>query len=303
MSVSGLKPKFSAFLSASTDPDDRKIVEWFSSLLKEFDIEPIFATHFPEPRPPQDKIEDFIRKSNMFFAVLTRRDKIEGKNLWIGPEWVQNEIAMAHTLRKPIALFVEQHVQIDRSIGPYITDYVLFDRNKLNSIRAKAERFIKALCDRVDTRTRPSVEEETIDQAIVEETEEGWIASTIIDAARRILLLRCGRLDVSLKRFYVIVLLLLSIPSYFAYDYLLGTKIAGYWGGAISFAAIIIMILILYLAATTRCKKCKSYFSERPKPIAYEDLKKFPKLPQNRKLLKFICEVCGNVRYDTRERQ
>lgn len=272
-------------------------------MLKESEIEPIFATHFPEPRPPQDKIEDFIRKSDMFVAVLTRRNKIEGKNLWTGPQWVQNEIAMAHTLRKPIALFVELNVQIDRSIVPYITDYVLFDRNKLNSIRTKAERFIKALCARVDTRVYPSVEQKAIDQTIVEETEEEWIAGTIINAARRILLWRYGRLDVSLKKFYIIVLFLLSIPSYFAYDYFFGEKITGYWGGVINLAAIIIMILILYSAAITRCKKCKSYFSERPKPITYGDLKRFPNMPQNRKLLKFTCKVCGNVRYDTRERQ
>lgn len=290
-------------MSASTDPDDKELVEWFSSLLEEFEIEPVFAAHFPEPRPPQDKIEDFIRKSDMFVAVLTRRNKVEGKNLWTGPEWVHIEIAMAHTLKKPIALFVEENVQIDRSIGPYITDYVRFDRKKLDSIRTKAERFIKALSDKVNGRTRPSAEQDAIDQTIVEETEEGLIESTIIVAARRILLWRYRRLDVSLKKFYIIALLLLIIPLYFTYDYLLGTKIAGNLGGSISIAAVVIMIIILYMAGITRCHECNSYFSERPKPITYGDLKKFPDLPKNRKLLKYVCEVCGNIRYDTRERR
>lgn len=298
-----MKPRFSAFLSASTDPSDKAVVSWFLDRLREFEIEPIFATHFPEPRPPQEKIEDFIRKSDMCIAVLTRREKIEGKNLWTGPEWVQNEIAMAHTMKKPIALFVEKSVQIDRSIGRYITDNVLFDRDKLYLVKTKAERFIKALCDRVNTLARRSEGREAIDQTIVEEAEEGWFESTIIAAAREVLLWRYGRFDVSLKRFYIVVLLLLLIPSYFTYDYFLGSRITGLWGGAISLGAIVIMVLVLYLAANTRCKRCKSYFSERSRPITYGDLNKFPNLPQNRKLLKFGCEVCGNVRYDTMERQ
>lgn len=298
-----MNPKLSAFLSGSTDLVDKELVEWFSNLLEDLEIEPIFATHFPEPRPPQDKIQDFIRKSDIFVAVLTRRNKIEGKNLWTGPEWVQNEIAMAHTMKKPIALFVEKGVQVRRSIGQYITDIVRFDRNKLDSIRTKADRFVKALCDRVDALTPSHAEEKTVDQTVVDEAEEGLFEATIIDAARRILLWKCGRLDVSLKKFYISVLLLLAIPSLFVYDYFFGSKITGSLGAAIGLAVIIIMGLILYLTVTTRCKKCNSYFSDRTKPITYGDLKKFPNLPENRKLVKKVCEVCGNPRYDTIERQ
>jgi hypothetical protein len=301
MSVLSLKPKFSAFLSASTDPDDKEVVRWFSDLLEEFNIEPIFATHHPQPRPPQEKIEALIRKSDMFVAVLTRRDKIESRNLWTGPEWIQNEIAIAHTLRKSIALFVEEKVQVDRSMVPYIADYVLFDRKKLDSIRNRAERFVKALYDGTSLHAGSLPEEEVIDQTIVEEAEESWIDRTIIDAGRRVILWRYGRLDISLRRFYIVTLLLLLIPSYFAYDYFVGTKIAGNWGGTISLTAIIIMILILYTAVATRCRKCKSYFSERSHPITYGDLKRFPKLPKSRRLLKYVCEVCKNVRYDTKE--
>jgi hypothetical protein len=297
-----LKPRFSAFLSASTDPNDKKVVKWFSNLLEEFDIEPIFATHYPQPRPPQEKIEDFIGKSDMFVAVLTRRDKIEGKNLWTGPEWIQNEIAIALTLKKPIALFVEERVQINRSIVPFIGDHVPFHRRKLDSVRNRAERFIMALCDEIETHVRPLPKEKVIDQTIVEESEESMIDRIIIDTGRRVLLWRYGRLDVSLRRVYIVTLLLLLIPSYFAYDYFVGIKIAGYWGGTISLLVIIIMILILYAARATRCRECKSYFSERSHPITYGDLKKFPELPKNRKLLKYVCEVCGNIRYDTKER-
>jgi len=107
----------------------------------------------------------------MFVAVLTRRDKIESKDLWTGPDRVQNEIGIAHTLEKPIALFVEEKVQVDRSIVPYIADYVLFDRKKLDSIRNRAERFVKALRDGISPHVGSLPEEKVIDQTIVEEAE------------------------------------------------------------------------------------------------------------------------------------
>lgn len=296
------KLTISCFLSASASPDDREIVDWFSDLLKKFEIFPVFATNHPEPRPPPEKIEDLIRKSDMFIAVITRRTKIEKKDSYIGPEWVQNEIAMAHTLKKPIAIFVEEKVQFDQSIVPYITDYVRFNRNDLNSILNKAKAFILAMFNKIKNVKSSLKEASVIDDTIVEETEEGLIERTIIKLVRKVIISKYGTLKVSLKGFYITDLVLIIFPSYFVYDYFIGTKIFGIWGGIIGLIFLIVLISIPFWIERTRCNKCKSYFSERPRPITYGDLKKFQDLPQNRKLLKFECEVCGNTRYDTIER-
>ena len=86
---------YSAFGSAGSEQQDARVISWFFEILRKHDVEPIFATNLPEPRPPLEKIKDLIQKSGLFIAVLTKRDKIEGKNLWKGPDWVQNEIGFA----------------------------------------------------------------------------------------------------------------------------------------------------------------------------------------------------------------
>ena len=295
-------PKIYCFLSISEDLNDKEIRTWFSFLIKDAGINPVFATHYLEPRPPKDKIMDLIQKSDIFIAVITRREKIEGKELWTGPEWIQNEIAIAHTMKKPIAIFVEDKIDISRSIGPLITDYVRFNRESLENIRVETEKFIQSLCEIVSTKIYSKDEKNKIEETIVEDTEESGIENILINMGRIIILWKYGRLDVSLKIYYTIIILLMLIPSYFIYDYFMGDKILGVWGVIISLILDILMISLISLPGNTRCRNCHSYFSERQRPILYKDIKKFPDLPKNRRLLKYECEVCGNIRYNTIEK-
>lgn len=303
-----MKTDFCAFLSASTDLKDKRIVEWFSDLLIEYKITPLFAVHIPEPRPPQEKIRNMIEKSDMTVAILTRRDKIEGRNLWTSPEWVQDEISIAFTLNKPIAIFVEEGVRIDRSISPFITECVRFRRGSLSAVQDKAKRFIRALRTEVKHIRENSDEdkkiaiEDIVKNTIVEDVDESLLGRTIIRVARKIILGRYGKLNVSLRIFYVASLVVGVILSYLIYDFIYGTKFIGNLGAAISIVIGILLVSTVYIALNTRCKHCESYFSEIQKPVTYSDALKFPELPKSRKLLKFVCEVCKNVTYDTEER-
>jgi hypothetical protein len=298
-----LKSQLTAFLSVSADPIDAKVGNWFSNLLRRFDVNPILATELPEPRPPPEKIRNFIQKSDMFVGVLTRREKVEGKNLWKAPNWVQDEISMAYTLKKPMAIFVEKDVQTDRSIGPFLVDYVSFDRKNLASVKARAEKYIEALRDRVGQPTYTQAEEDEINRTIVDDVEESILDNTIVKLGRTILLKRYGRLDVSLKNFYAVSAVLLFAMSYIIYDFIYGIKILGTIGAVVAMAIIVIILSTISLAASTRCRKCGSYFSERQKPVTYADIQKFGKLPENRRLLKFVCEVCRSIRYTTEEKK
>jgi hypothetical protein len=297
-----MSKKVSAFLSASAERTDREIVEWFSSLLKEYNIEPVFAADHPEPRPPQEKIEDFIRKSDMFIAVVTRRDKIKNKkNLWRGPVWVQNEISIAHTLKKPIAVFVEEGVQLEPSIAPFITDCVTFDRHDMVSVGDKAKSFIEALCKKVGSGVSAPIKDETVDNTIVENPAEGLFETVIARTGRAILLWRYGKLNVSLRSFYAFAIVVTLILGYIGYDSIFGTKTLGSTG-SVALAVAIIIIVIVAVTESSRCKKCKSYFSKAAASITYGDLKKFADLPKEKVLLKYVCNSCGDTFYHTKER-
>lgn len=302
----GTENKVCAFLSASAEQADREVVEWFLNLLKEYNIQPIFAADRPEPRPPQEKIREFIRESDIFVAVVTKRDKIEGKNLWKGPVWVQTEIGMAYTLQKPIAIFVEKSVQLEPSIAPFITDCISFDRRNLELIRKKAESFVEALLSEVRSKSQkqPSlIENSRVDETIVEGPEEGVFSTAVMGTGRRILLWRFGKLDTSLRNFYVFSTVVILILSYVGYDSLFGTKILGPTAGSASIAIAILFLLIVGMTWESRCKKCHSYFSVMGAPVTYGDIKKFPKLPKNKILVKRVCKVCGETSYHTTSRE
>ena len=293
-----MKRQIQAFISASSEQQDRKVVGWFSRILNKHDVEPIFATKSPEPRPPDDKIKDFIQKSDVFVAIITRRDKIEGKNLWRGPEWVQNEIGMAVQQEKPLVLFIEEGIDPNEGIGHWKTEYVVFDRQNLRKIRVNAEKLIEALKKEVAN----VVETQAIEEAIIEEPAASSLADDFIKVGRFLIMRIYGRLDVNLWKIYL-MLALLSIPSaYFVYDYIMGYKIVGLWGYVVCLLILIVSVAFVSSAEGTKCKKCGSYFSVREKPVLASDIRKLPRIPDTRRYHKWMCDVCGDVRYKARGR-
>ena len=288
-----------SFISASGKQKDRKVVDWFSKMLRKHEVEPVFATDHPEPRPPAEKIKEYIRKSDLFIAILTRRDKIEGKNLWKGPDWVQNEIGMAVQQKKPFALFVERGVDPSQGIGPSETEYVIFDRGKLPRIKAKTEKMIEALKKEVASK----VENQTIEDAVIEEVVTSSLAEGLTSIGRSLINGIYGRLNVSLRMIYLIIALVSVPPAYFVYDFLYGNKIIGPWGNAFCLVVLIILVSFVASAEGTRCKNCKSYFSLIERPVLASDIAKLLKIPDSRRYHKWRCDVCGETKYKAIDRK
>lgn len=119
----------SCFLSCSFDEKDQPLFDMFHNILTALEFE-INTAKTPEAKPPVEKIRDLIQKSDTMVVVVTRRHQVEGKDEWIGPQWVQSEIGMAYESQKPIAIFIETGIKSE-GIVPEIADYVKFDRTDL----------------------------------------------------------------------------------------------------------------------------------------------------------------------------
>jgi hypothetical protein len=295
-----MRRQISAFVGASTYEQDKQVVKWFSEILRKHDVEPIFAADYPEPRPLPDKIKRLISKSDFFIAIITRRDKIEGKKLWKGPVWVQNEIGYAIAEKKPIFLFFEEGIDPEEGIGSWDTEYRVFNRNKLRKIRSETEKIIESLKKEVAEKVKA---ETATEEAIIEEAESTSLDEGIITIGRFLVESLYGRLDVSLMKVYAI-LLLLSIPaSYFVYDFIYGNKIVGPWGGTLCILILILFIIFVSSAEGTKCKKCKSYFSMRERPVLASDIAKLTRIPDTRRYHKWVCDVCGETKYKAGDRK
>lgn len=132
-----------AFLSCSLSEQDRSVATWFADVLQALEFE-VLAGDMPEPRGPAEKVLDMIRGSDVVVAILMRRDKIEGKDAWRPPEWVENEMGMAYEAAKPVAIFVEEGVDV-AGLGPLISQYERCDRRNLAESVPRIVRYLVTL--------------------------------------------------------------------------------------------------------------------------------------------------------------
>jgi hypothetical protein len=184
----------------------------------------------------------------LFIAILTKRDKVEGKDLWKGPDWVQNEIGFAIGKEKPFSLFVEEGIDPNQGIGHWETDNVVFNRRNLRKISSKTEKIIEALKNQVAER----VETRTTEEAIIEEPEASTFDENIITVGRFLIEGLYGRLDVSLWKIYTFLLLVSILSAYFVYDYIYGYKIVGLWGDVFCLALLIVSAMFVSSAEVTQ---------------------------------------------------
>jgi hypothetical protein len=133
----------SCFLSCSFDEKDQSLFDLFHDILTALEFE-VNTAKRPEAKPPAEKIRNLIQKSDTMVVVITRRHPIEGKDEWIGPQWVQSEIGMAYESQKPIAIFIESGIKSE-GIVPEIADYIKFDRNELISSIPNILRYLVSL--------------------------------------------------------------------------------------------------------------------------------------------------------------
>lgn len=292
-----MRMTYRVFLSASAHKEDKRVIEWFKDLLQDYDFVPIFATDIPQPIPPQDKIKSLIRDSNGFVGVLTRRQKIEGKEYWKGPDWVQNEVGMAFDSDKPIMMFIEKGVN-DKGITNRVTDYVLFDRNNLEESEKEIIKALRNLRHFMDMEYKEyDVDIRKLGDPL---TNLDW---AIIQAGKWLLRKKYDRLDVSLKKPFILLTLFSFVPIFLVYDYFFGSKIVGVYGLFFCLIVAIPIYVAIGLSLNSRCEKCKSYFSLDEKPLKTSDLRYVSQFIPDNEVKRVECEVCGHFYYGYRPKK
>lgn len=289
-----MRMTYRVFLSASAHKEDKRVIEWFKDLLQNYNLVPIFAADIPQPRPPQNKIKSLIRDSNGFIGVLTRRQKIEGKEYWKGPDWVQNEVGMAFDADKSIMMFIEKGVD-DRGITNRVTDYVLFDRNNLEESEKEIRKALRNFRHFLDM----GFKEHDVDIRKLGDplTNLDW---AIIQIGKWLLKRKYKRLDVSLKKPFIFLALLSLIPIFFVFDYFYGSKFVDLSGVIILSVIALLIYVPIGLSFRSRCKECNSYFSLDETPLKTSDLKYVSQFIPDNEVNRVECEVCGHFYYGYR---
>lgn len=289
-----MKMKYRVFLSASARKEDKQVIEWLKYLFKCNNLVPIFAPDIPQPRPPHDKIRSLIQNSNGFIGVLTKRQKIEGTKFWKGPDWIQNEVGIAFDANKPIMMFIEKGVD-DNGITRRVTDYVVFDRNNLKESEADIRKALRNFQQFMDMEFKEhDVDIRKLGDAL---SDLEW---SIIQFGKWILKRKYNRLDVSLKKPFIILTAIALVFLVLGIDYFVGLKIVGLYGAVISLAVVIVIYLGIGLALHSRCVECHSYFSLHEKSLKTSDVKYVSQFIPDNEVKRVECEVCGHFYYGYR---
>ena len=72
---------FKAFLSCSLAEEDKEIRDFFSEVIRSFDIEPL-VYDYQEIGRVTDKVKEHIMQSDCVVAIVTRKQKIEDTDYW-----------------------------------------------------------------------------------------------------------------------------------------------------------------------------------------------------------------------------
>jgi hypothetical protein len=141
-------PRFpKCFLSGSFSQEDKTVFEWFRKIAEAVELEVITGEE-PSVSPLAETVKSLIRDSDGFIALLTRRDKIEGSAEWRPPTWVEQEIALAYSMNKPMTVFVEKGVKVE-GLDPHVAKYERFAREDLSAAAPTAVRYLTELKNRL----------------------------------------------------------------------------------------------------------------------------------------------------------
>ena len=90
-------------------------------------------------------------------------------------------------------------------------------------VQDKAERVIRALKSEAG-QSRKLSDEDAVKKTIVEDVDESFFEGIVIKAARKLVLRKYGKLNVSLKNSYLASFSVSAFLSYFVYDFIYGAK-------------------------------------------------------------------------------
>lgn len=125
----------SAFVGHSFLPQDKEIVLFIKDILKEMQVN-CSTGEKAEATQIQDKVKRRIKAADFFVGIFTRREKIEGKDLWTTTEWVQEEMSFAAANAKRVVIIREEGIaDFGGMQGPL--EYIEFGRKKLHEAAIK----------------------------------------------------------------------------------------------------------------------------------------------------------------------
>lgn len=119
----------------------------------------------------------------------------------------------------------------------------------------------------------------------------------IIQAGKWLLRRKYGRLDVSLKKPFILMTLFSFIPLFFVCDYFFGLRIVDVYGSLLCLIIAMLMYVAIGLSLRSRCENCRSYFSLDEKPLKTSDLKHVSQFIPDNEVKRIQCEVCGQFHY------
>ena len=131
-----------AFLSASFDDEADLVVRWFCELSRALGFQVIWLKEFAEPRPPAEKVREYLKKADCLIQILTQDVDTKAKDRG----WIGNEIAWSVTDhgKGRQALFVERGLKAT-GIAREITESVEFDRSRLHEVAPRAVAYLMKL--------------------------------------------------------------------------------------------------------------------------------------------------------------
>jgi hypothetical protein len=107
---------YKAFLSCSFAPEDERLRTFFKELVEALHFQ-CEVYDYQEIGSLSSKIKEQIVRCDCLIAIVAKREKIEGSNLWSCSDWVHDELALANAYQKPIAIFCEKDVKIEGLIA------------------------------------------------------------------------------------------------------------------------------------------------------------------------------------------
>jgi hypothetical protein len=138
------KQQVTAFFAHSFDKKDKDLVGYFDCIFSEIGINVHSAdSTWPGTRVPV-KIRNMIDNTECFIALITKRDRIQGKKLgWGTSTYVISEIGYAVSRNKPIVIYKEKDVECQTIAGDI--EYVEFERGKIYKYNEKIKQCLNNL--------------------------------------------------------------------------------------------------------------------------------------------------------------
>ena len=130
------------FISCSFDPYPKALAKWIRQSLADRGID-AYISRGMEAKPLPEHLRERIHECEALLAVLTEEKC----------DWVQNEIAIAYSVSKPVYAVVKEGLEVE-GILPHITVYETFDPGAPQSLGDSI--------DRLESRVRKSRKDEAI---------------------------------------------------------------------------------------------------------------------------------------------